>query len=737
MSVLNWATRIALLKALPLIGKNREAVVLYDRFEKRPPLRGLRQAIALARENGGQENHIANFGRKAIARFPGQVIGYLALAEQDMRNGNYAGARRILEAAPQTRDVRKFLGGIPTEKKLVEFSSDGRALALEDMIRESKTYIFRNPYEWWGYEALANALIRMGKHGDAEKIIRRAPQKVREQLGFHLQLADLAASKRDQLGEAKTLLAAQALFPAERRILHRLAGLYRDDGQVERAQALFHAAQLTSPILGTVRRLSFEAEHGYIDNARAILDVVASFSPDDKLRFLPNWNRVAPRFPERAAEFARWRENAREAFNRQTPKTTNELDTAIGRGIKARWISDCFRLVERSANLGVEPSADVLLWLNAVKTRLGVIADLIDYGFANEAGDEMIGLHDGMPVSVRPDEGDSETVVEFFIPSAFFARPEEEKSSYETVRQFMHAAAQTLLGNPDIKLVVRHQFNWRYAVTRTRGRAVSYHTFDHAATNRLHVQESPLAGRCSVDRMGFAGYAEIAEDFSRIDAETMAVSRDVLEQNQKDLFAHYVEGNVSKYTQAETRPLSVDGPYVFVAMQIPTDIVADIAYVPGVEMLRVVADHYAGSGCKVVVKRHPYCTSMSLQREIEALEASGKIVTTDASIHDLISKADIVFCVNSGVGLEALLHMKPVIVTGKCDYAYAVAYQAKSAQELKTALSAPVTLNEERVLKLLYFYKNVYTRDPSPETVAKVLADWLPPSSTGSREAAI
>jgi len=41
---------------------------------------------------------------------------------------------------------------------------------------------------------------------------------------------------------------------------------------------------------------------------------------------------------------------------------------------------------------------------------------------------------------------------------------------------------------------------------------------------------------------------------------------------------------------------------------------------------------------------------------------------SDASVHDLISGANAVFTVNSGVGLEALLHGRPVVVTGECDY---------------------------------------------------------------------
>src|SRR5690606_11694616 len=48
-----------------------------------------------------------------------------------------------------------------------------------------------------------------------------------------------------------------------------------------------------------------------------------------------------------------------------------------------------------------------------------------------------------------------------------------------------------------------------------------------------------------------------------------------------------------------------------------------------------------------------------------------KVLLSNASIHSLIERAEAVYKVNSGVGLEALLHEKPVVVTGKCDYMYA------------------------------------------------------------------
>ncbi|RJJ95293.1 capsular biosynthesis protein, partial [Escherichia coli] len=85
---------------------------------------------------------------------------------------------------------------------------------------------------------------------------------------------------------------------------------------------------------------------------------------------------------------------------------------------------------------------------------------------------------------------------------------------------------------------------------------------------------------------------------------------------------------------------------------------------------------------KVVVKRHPYCNSIEVEKLINELEKEGKIIVSDSSVHHLIKTSKAVITVNSGVGLETVIHNKPVIITGKSDYYYAATAIAKNGQEL-------------------------------------------------------
>ncbi|MFL8991649.1 hypothetical protein Q8X48_28185 [Pseudomonas sp. QLc11A] len=141
----------------------------------------------------------------------------------------------------------------------------------------------------------------------------------------------------------------------------------------------------------------------------------------------------------------------------------------------------------------------------------------------------------------------------------------------------------------------------------------------------------------------------------------------VLTETENELRATYIHNNASKHSQ-KTALITFADDYVFVAMQTPPATVAALAGIAGVELVHTVADHYYGSPTKVRVKRHPYCNSLTVQKTLEALASTGAFEMSDASVHDLISGANAVFIINSGVGVEALLHGRPVVVTGECDY---------------------------------------------------------------------
>jgi capsule polysaccharide modification protein KpsS len=96
----------------------------------------------------------------------------------------------------------------------------------------------------------------------------------------------------------------------------------------------------------------------------------------------------------------------------------------------------------------------------------------------------------------------------------------------------------------------------------------------------------------------------------------------------------------------------------------------------------------------------------------------------------VIAGAQIVFTVNSGAGLEALMHGKPVVVCGGCDYSYAVT-TVKNRDELHAVLLKGMVPDMRRIQELLYYYTHRFTVPSTDETAIRTRLDaWLGTDAT-------
>src|SRR5690606_27149045 len=169
-----------------------------------------------------------------------------------------------------------------------------------------------------------------------------------------------------------------------------------------------------------------------------------------------------------------------------------------------------------------------------------------------------------------------------------------------------------------------------------------------------------------------------------------------------------VEGMKSKYSQGEADVRNIEGGYIFLPMQVADDTVARLADIDTLSLLRALVEWAKRSGQTVVVKRHPMCRDERIDAAIREAAAAGHIVVSNGNVHSLVSGARCVVTVNSGVGAEALLQLKPVITTGGSDYAAATAH-ARSVEELYALLDAggPL-LADEDIKKFLWTYTRNY-----------------------------
>jgi tetratricopeptide (TPR) repeat protein len=733
---------------LSKIGAHRASLAFTDKLlRSNVSLSQIRQAVVAANAHNNEASAL-RYASYAIERYPSNSFGYLEKARILAARGAEDEAIETLQQGPSCSQIYDMLAlyrptrsakqkpkktppkpaSLVSSSELEQFflmaGDDSSWLSI--IVEQAQQAIKADPSNLTNFNILARAYNQLNQHQKLIDAINEFPEEVAARLNYRLMLSKAYQMVRDQQAALDVLLAAQVDFPSERKLLMRISDMLRDDAQVARAYSYLCAAQACYPAYGSVKRLSFEIDNFLYDDARNTLLNILNFPREALMKFMPMINRATPFFPDLHEQTQLARNQARELIAAEKGKKGINPDEQVKVAVKCRWLNEAHQVIQRNRS-GTQPvSEENQLWLETVVRNLGKARALVETATANEISSHLCGLRNGAIVDIDLNNIDLSKTVEVFIPTVFFAAPNEEKPSYATVREFLSNVYSYLMDRNDLTLVPRHQWNWRNCDPRIPGaRVVSYHTNAPLSADHLHIQEVPLAGRCSMDHQGFAGYSSLATIHEPIERASVHFSTDALAENESELRDTYIHNNVSKYSQKAER-ITYEDDYVFVALQIPTDTVAALAQITGVELVRTVAEHYAGSSTKVRVKRHPYCNSMSVQKTLESLCAAGSIELSDASVHDLIAGAKAVFTVNSGVGLEALLHGRPVIVTGECDYSYAVAAYPRTVDELKACLSGPFVFDQERTQKLLHYYVNSYSMAANDEVaIHNRLATWL------------
>ncbi len=539
---------------------------------------------------------------------------------------------------------------------------------------------------------------------------------------YYLMLAHVQGKQGDHRAAFQTLMLGQRVAANEPQIHIKLSAIHRDNLNIDAAHTHLRIAELLKPGYSTIRRLAFEIDQQMFGQGYQTMEKALAL-PQKLLRaHMPVLNRASIYYPELGRKLAEAREMLIEQLRTTYYETSETLSDAVAIAIANRWL----RLaLEMSRNSKVDLLPPVQSRLDRLEKNLGGYLPMLDAAWENEISDNTTALMGGKTLFLTEAENGGATVVELFIPPAIFDYPREEKQTHETIRQTFFHIISILMERIDLAIVPRMQLDWRQCFPKTRGsRIISYHTRALYDISRIHVQEAPLAGYCSFDSSGFAGFASTATDHSAIRQFVAGVPDEVLEHNHQEMIERYVNANVSKYSQStETKPIS--GRYVFVALQVSTDVVAQLGWMSGMELLESVLEHHRGSDTKVVVKRHPFCRSMKVQECLERWEAAGDIVRSNNSIHGILKDAEVVFTINSGVGLEALMHGKTVVVAGACDYNYA-AKVAKSRNELRAIMKGDLTPDRCRIRELLYFFVRRFAIPGNDQNgIQRRLEEWL------------
>ena len=538
---------------------------------------------------------------------------------------------------------------------------------------------------------------------------------------YYLMLAHVQGKQGDHRAAFRTLMLGQRVAPNEALIHIKLSAIHRDNVNISGAHTHLRIAEMLKPGYSTIRRLTFEMDQQMYEEGSRTLDLALTLAPQLLAAHLPILNRVSIYYPSHTLRLVEFRRVLADSLRNAIYQTEDELSQAVSIAISSRWLRVALEITKKTE---LELAPLVRERLDRLEKNLGGYLPMLDMAWENETSSTIRAQVRGTVYTLTEVEDQGMKTVELFIPPAVFDYPKDEKQTHETIRRTFFQIISILMERSDLAIVPRMQLDWRQCFPKTRGRIISYHTRAPFDPTRIHVQEAPLAGYCTFDHAGFAGFASTATDHSEIHRFVANITDEALETNHQEMIARFVDANVSKYSQSgDSGPLPTN--YVFVALQVSTDVVAQLGFMTGMELLDGVVKHYRGTGTRVVVKRHPFCRSMKVQESLDRWEAEGDIIRSNSSIHGILKNAQVVFTINSGVGLEALMHEKTVIVGGSCDYCYA-ARVANNRDELSQILTGNLAPDRKRIREFLYFFTQRFAVPATDSTGIRLrLAEWL------------
>jgi hypothetical protein len=176
----------------------------------------------------------------------------------------------------------------------------------------------------------------------------------------------------------------------------------------------------------------------------------------------------------------------------------------------------------------------------------------------------------------------------------------------------------------------------------------------------------------------------------------------------ENLSARLFQSGESKCHQPEASEVETPVSFILVPLQIPRDyVLLHHSKVSVNEFIQAVAEWADVARVNVAFKLHPHNRAdFDLIKLVnDSCHSSEYVTKIEGNINSLIKKCAGVMVINSGTGFESLIHGKPVVTFGACDYK--VATFDGSLHQLNNALEYVSDFSEsERMLgyKFCYWY---------------------------------
>jgi len=234
---------------------------------------------------------------------------------------------------------------------------------------------------------------------------------------------------------------------------------------------------------------------------------------------------------------------------------------------------------------------------------------------------------------------------------------------------------------------------------------ISYHSIGDKNINILRWKEGYLENMITFDKKGYSGWSSLCD--KNIKQLLKSISHKKAKKHFKKISVEYIKNNKSKYIQPKINNfIFPKKDFIFFPLQTINDSVMIHSYYKPIELIKKIVKILNKHNIPLVIKQHPRCQSEKLKKLLLKYSKQEKIILYNGSIHEAIAKAKTIYTINSGVGFEALLHLKPVITFGKSDYMS----MTKNLKNLDTIKENPFyKLNDYKkieIKKFLYYYIN-------------------------------
>ncbi|MBA3999787.1 hypothetical protein [Brevundimonas sp.] len=297
------------------------------------------------------------------------------------------------------------------------------------------------------------------------------------------------------------------------------------------------------------------------------------------------------------------------------------------------------------------------------------------------------------------------------IPNYFWKADDPDRADVRTTYVSLFAALSRL----GCEIVARPFRPYSDTLNRpdpAEGLHYAYHARE-PGPGAYSIKGAALPDLWYLDARGYSGWCALAHD-PTLQAESaqydLAAADAVIATYQR----RFQTENLSRYAQPNRRTAAPgEGFAVFYPLQVNNDEVLKLSRFAQFEVLEALVQTAERLRLPVVVKRHPLCGSDHIVQALEAAARSEFVTVSDASIHDLISSSAAVLAANSGVGVQALVHGKPVFTLAGSEYAH-MSTPLSTLDRLDAAFNVPGAPQAERIRRQLGYLLNEYwvnTRD--------------------------